>query len=139
MTASHPNAFANTTFIAVELDSSGLPSKVAMTFQEKTIMVSAENHAGAEIPKSWRQDLSAWDGEMELAHPYQAGSLQDRAIRRLAEAREIAGKRILSIEDVAPDPETRIAIQQALVSQPGNSDVEAVAKAFQRAAHEVPF
>lgn len=133
MTATQPTAF-----LAIELDSNGSPTKVAMTFREKTLLVFAGKQKPAEIPQSWRQDLSAWEA-VHIAHPYEEGTQQDLAIRGLAATREIPEKRIMSIEDMAPDQETRKVIQELMVSAAGNGEIEELAKAYQAAANSTPF
>ena len=134
MTATKPTAF-----MAIELDSAGSPAKVAMAFKERTLLIYAGKQEPAGIPQSWRQDLMAWDGEMVLAHPYPAGSPKDLAIRHMAATRKIAEKRVLTIEDMVPDQETRKAISALMVSAAGNDEIEEIAKAYQAAANSTPF
>ncbi len=128
-----------TTFIGVELDDQGAPIKLAMVFNEKTLMVFSNQRRKLEIPQSWRQDLSAWDDGMNFAHPYQENSKQDLAIRRLVAERDLREDQVLSIQDMAPDQETRKAVEEMIEAIAGSAGVEEIVKAYQETVETTPF
>lgn len=128
-----------TTFIGVELDDQGAPTKLAMVFNEKTLMVFSNQRSKLEIPQSWRQDLSAWDDGMSFAHPYQENSKQDLAIRRLVAERDLREDQVLSIQDMAPDQETRKAVEEMIEASAGGAGLDEIVKAYQEAVETTPF
>ena len=128
-----------TTFIGVELDDQGAPTKLAMVFNEKTLMVFSTQRCKLEIPQNWRQDLSAWDDGMSFAHPYRENSPQDLVIRRLVAERDLREDQVLSIQDMAPDQETRKAVEEMIEAIAGGAGVDEIVKAYQEAVETTPF
>ncbi|MWV14224.1 hypothetical protein F3I62_19150 [Pseudomonas sp. R-28-1W-6] len=131
------NHQAATAFIAIELDSEGVAKRLAMAFKKKTLLVFASKGSPLEIPQSWRQDLSAWDDGLQIASPYPADSAEDVAIRRLAKARDISMSRVLTIDDIAPDAQTKEVILGLLKAAP--DQLEEIAQRYQEAVASTPF